>query len=145
MCSQCNCQSLPTACVYAQSLSRVQLSVTPWTVTCQALLSMGFFRQELLGILGIFLEYCHFLLQGSPTQGWNPHLLRPLHWQAESLPVSHLGSPLPTIPAGNAILLQVFEHLPNLSFLERVRLCSSALVYHSILVSLWAIQTLTKE
>ena len=30
----------------AQSLSRVRLFVTPWTVTRQALLSMGFSRQE---------------------------------------------------------------------------------------------------
>ena len=29
-------------------------SATPWSVACQASLSMGFFRQE----------YCHFLLQG---------------------------------------------------------------------------------
>ena len=29
-----------------QSLSRVQLFVTPWTVTHQTPLSMGFFRQE---------------------------------------------------------------------------------------------------
>ena len=34
---------------------------------------------------------CHFLLQGIfPTQGSNPHLL---YWQADSLPLSHLGSP----------------------------------------------------
>ena len=34
---------------------------------------------------------CHFLLQGIlPTQGSNPHLL---HWQADSLPLSHQGSP----------------------------------------------------
>ena len=34
---------------------------------------------------------CHFLLQRIfPTQGSNPHLL---HWQADSLPLSHLGSP----------------------------------------------------
>ena len=33
---------------------------------------------------------CHFLLQGIfPTQGWNPHLL---HWQVDSLPLSHQGS-----------------------------------------------------
>ena len=31
---------------HAQSLSRVQLSATPWTVACQAPLSMGFRRQE---------------------------------------------------------------------------------------------------
>ena len=33
-------------CVHAQSLSRVQLCVTPWTVAHQAPLSMGFPRQE---------------------------------------------------------------------------------------------------
>ena len=34
---------------------------------------------------------CHFLLQGIfPTQAWNPHLL---HWQVDSLPLRHLGSP----------------------------------------------------
>ena len=37
---------------------------------------------------------CHFLLEGIfPTQGLNPHLLRLLHWQADSLPLSHLGGP----------------------------------------------------
>ena len=34
----------------------------------------------------------HFLLQGIfPTQRWNTRLV---HWQADSLPLSHLGSPL---------------------------------------------------
>ena len=33
-------------CVLAQSLSCVQLFVTPWTVACQAALSMGFPKQE---------------------------------------------------------------------------------------------------
>ena len=37
---------------------------------------------------------CHSLLQGIfLTQGSNLHLLRLLHWQADSLPLSHLGSP----------------------------------------------------
>ena len=48
---------------------------------------MGFSRQE----------YCsglHFLLQGIfQTQGSNLCLLRLLHWQADSLPLYHLGSP----------------------------------------------------
>ena len=36
---------------------------------------------------------CHFLLQGIfPTQGLNLHLLCLLLWQADSLPLSHLGS-----------------------------------------------------
>ena len=32
--------------VFVQSLSCVRLLVTPWTVACQAPLSMGFSRQE---------------------------------------------------------------------------------------------------
>ena len=37
---------------------------------------------------------CHFLLQGiCPTQGLNPSLLCLLHWQADSWPLNHLGSP----------------------------------------------------
>ena len=36
---------------------------------------------------------CHSLLQGIfPTQGSNLHLWHLLHWQADSLPLSHLGS-----------------------------------------------------
>ena len=33
-------------CVHAQLLSHVQLFATPWTIECQAALSMGLFRQE---------------------------------------------------------------------------------------------------
>ena len=65
-------------------LSCVQLFVTPQTVARQAPLSMGFFRQGYwsglpLPTQGIFL-----------SQGLNLCLL---HWQADSLPLSHLGSP----------------------------------------------------
>ena len=43
-----------------------------------------------------------FLLQGIfPTQGLNPHLLCLLHWQADSLPLSHLGSPFKNRNANN--------------------------------------------
>ena len=36
---------------------------------------------------------CHFLLQGMfPAQGSNPCLMQLLHWQVDSLPLSHLGS-----------------------------------------------------
>ena len=36
---------------------------------------------------------CHFLPQGIfSTQGSNPYLLHLLHWQADSLPLSHLGT-----------------------------------------------------
>ena len=41
---------------------------------------------------------CHFLLQGIfPTQGLNLHLLHLQHWQADSLPLSLLGSPYYTL------------------------------------------------
>ena len=33
-------------CMYARSLSPIQLFAIPWTVSCQALLSMEFSRQE---------------------------------------------------------------------------------------------------
>ena len=37
---------------------------------------------------------CHSLLQGIvPTQSLKPSLLHLLHWQADSLPLPHLGSP----------------------------------------------------
>ena len=36
----------PPGCICVKSLSRVQLFVTLWAVACQALLSMGFSRQE---------------------------------------------------------------------------------------------------
>ena len=54
----------------------------PWTVTCQAPLSMGFPRQE----------YWSGLPFPSPRDllnlGINSNLL---HWQADSLPLSHQG------------------------------------------------------
>ena len=38
---------------------------------------------------------CHFLLQGIfPTQGLNLRLFHLLRWQVDSLPLSHLGSPI---------------------------------------------------
>ena len=44
-------------CVYVQSLSFVWLSVTPWTVACQAPLSMGLSRQKYWsGLPNFFLQ-----------------------------------------------------------------------------------------
>ena len=58
-----------------QSLSRVPLFVTPWTVARQAPLSMGSPGKN----TGVS---CHSLPQGIfLTQGQNPCLL---HWQADS-------------------------------------------------------------
>ena len=67
-----------------QSLSRVRLFATPWTVAHQAPPPMGFSRQD----TGVG---CHFLLQGIfPTQGSNPGLP---HYRQMLCPLSHQGSP----------------------------------------------------
>ena len=56
--------------------------------SCKFPLSMGFSSRN----TGVD---CHALLQGIfPTQGLNPHLLHPLHWQAGSLPLAPPGNPL---------------------------------------------------
>ena len=73
-------EKLLYACMHAQSLSRVQLFVTPWTVAHQAPLSMGFFRQE----------YWTGLSFPSPGDLPNPGI-EPASpaLQADSLPLSH--------------------------------------------------------
>ena len=71
--------------MYDQLFNRVQLFVAPWTVTCQAPLSMGFFRQEYWGGLP-FPSPRHLpdslIETGSPA------------WQADSLLLSNLGGHL---------------------------------------------------
>ena len=66
------------------SHSVVSDSATPWTVACQAPLSMGFSRQEYWSGLP-FPPSRTFL-----TQGLTPHLL---HWQTDSLPLEPPGKP----------------------------------------------------
>ena len=61
--------------------------MTPWTIAHQAPLSMGFCSKN----TGMS---CHFLQKGFfQSQGSNLSLLLLCHWQADSLPLSHLGSP----------------------------------------------------
>ena len=58
-----------------------------WIVVSHSPLSMEFSRWE-------YWKDCHFLLQGIfPAQGLNLCLLHLLHWQMNSLPQHHLGSP----------------------------------------------------
>ena len=65
----------------------VQLFVTLWTVACQALLSMGFSRQE-------HWSGSYALLRGIfPAQGSNPSLQ---HWPVGSLLLAPPGKPLHT-------------------------------------------------
>ena len=62
--------------------------VTPWTVAHWLLCAWNFPGKN----TGVG---CHFQLQGSfLTQGLNPCLFHFLHWQVDSLPLRHLGSPL---------------------------------------------------
>ena len=75
----------PSLCVFAQSLIHVQLFATPWTVAHWAPLSIGFLRQE--NRSGLPSPPPGDL----PKPGINPRLLRVLHWQADSLSLSHLG------------------------------------------------------
>ena len=72
---------------HCPGLSHIWLFRTPWMVARQAPLSMGFPSKN--------TEVdCRFLLYGIfPTQGSNLGLLHLLHWQVDSLPLSHLGSP----------------------------------------------------
>ena len=74
-----------TCVPYTQLLSCVQLFATPWTVQPTRLLCLWNSPGKNTGV------GCHFLLQWIfPVQRLNPHLLCLLHWQACSLPLSHL-------------------------------------------------------
>ena len=76
-------------CVCAKSLQSDMTLCDPVDHAHQCPLSMGFSRKEYWsGGVG-----CCALLQGLfPTQGWNPHLIHLLHWQAGSLPLVPTGS-----------------------------------------------------
>jgi len=70
--------------VWDQALSHIELFATPWTVACQAPLSMKFFQARILGWVAI-----SFPRGFSRPQDYNPHVL---HWQVDSLLLSHLES-----------------------------------------------------
>ena len=70
-----------------QIICSVAQFVTPWTAALQAPLCMELFSQKCW-------RGSHFLLQGIfLSQESNLYVLHPLHCQADSLLVSHLGSP----------------------------------------------------
>ena len=77
-----------------------QLRVCSFTQPCLTLCDHTVCSPPGSSVHGIFPSKdtgvgCHFLLQGIfLTQGSNPSLLHLLHWQAESLPLSHLGKHL---------------------------------------------------
>ena len=69
------------------SVSHLQLFVNPLTVACQAPLSMEFSMQKYWS--GLPFPTPWFF----PAPESNPHHLHLLHWQGNSLPLCHLGSP----------------------------------------------------
>ena len=77
---------LPWLVMCARVLSCVRLFATPWTVARQAPLSIGFSRQEYWSRLPFPIPRDLYHLGIEPE---SPHLL---HWLANSLPLSHLGS-----------------------------------------------------
>ena len=82
---------------------------TPWTVVCQAPLSMRFPRKNTT--VGH-----HLLLQGIfLTQGMNPRLL---HWQVDSLPLCYQGSSIFELP------LDYYVNVGRLLFLKPNILCT---------------------
>ena len=88
-----------TAVCCAQSLYRVRVFATPWTVAHQALLSMGFSRQE----------YWSELPCCSPRDLPNPGIKpRSPALQADSLPSEPLGKPKNTGVGSLSLLQQIF-------------------------------------
>ena len=80
-------QTLPSS-YHAWSLSRAQLFATPWTVACQAPLSVGFSRQE------SWRELLFPSLGDFPNPGIKPASpVSPVR-QADSSPLSRWGRPL---------------------------------------------------
>ena len=75
------------AVLCGQMPSCVQFFVTPWTVACQAPLSMGFSRQE-------YWSGLPCLPPGDlPNPGIKPESLMSPALQVDSLPLSHRKSP----------------------------------------------------
>ena len=72
----------------AHSFSCIRPSVTPWTITCQAPLSMGFSRQEYWRGVAIFSS------RGSSRPGTESTNPASPALAVDSLPLSHLGSPV---------------------------------------------------
>ena len=93
-----DCSSI-VCCSFSHSVGS-SFSATQWTVAPQTPLSTEFPRKN----TGVG---CHFLLQGIfPNQGSNMHLL---YWQQDSLPLSHLGSPIAVLLLTTTYTLIVFS------------------------------------
>ena len=85
--SQCHSSTAEVTCTMLRVLGRARLSATPRSVAA----SFPFLWNCPGKDTG---ESCHLFLQGVfLTPGLNPCLSHLLHWQADSSPLCHLGSP----------------------------------------------------
>ena len=75
-------------CMHAKSLSHVQLFVSPWTVACQAPLSMGILQARILDCINVPSS------SGSsqPRDQTGVSSAHP-HWQVGSSPLTPPGKP----------------------------------------------------
>ena len=96
---------------------------------------------------------CHFFLQEIfPTQGSNPCLLWFLHWQAHSLPLSHLASVKITIPTSAEAMHGFWQIWVNLdmSLMAKVGMgmwhgkCMMVFIGHDVSGSVLFVFTLSK-
>ena len=86
--------------------SCVQPFSTPWTLACQASLSMGFPRQE-------YLSGLPFPPLGDlPDPGTEPHLFYLLHWQAGPFPVAPPGKLCKRVGPDKAHVVDFFHVIP---------------------------------
>ena len=84
-----------------KSLSHVRIFETPWTVACQAPVSMGFPSQE-------YWSGCYFFLQGIfLIQGLNPRLQHLLNWKADFFTIEPSGKP----PLWHIVIAQLLSHV----------------------------------
>ena len=93
------CQMLLISWCVLSHFSHVWLSVTLWTVACQAPLSMGFSRQEYWSGLPCPPP------EGLPNPGIEPMSPMAPALQADSLPLSHWGSPSILVPHNKKIII----------------------------------------
>ena len=101
-------------CLHVLGCSLVLNSASSWIAACQAPLSVGLPGKN----TGVG---CHLLLQGIlPTQGSNPHFL---HWQVDSLPLSHLGHPssITYISLNSQVCLQKFYKTASHEYINYLR------------------------
>ena len=106
--SVCVCVCVCARARVCAKLLHIQLFATPWTVAHQSPLSMGFSRQE-------YWSGLPFPAPGNlPNPGIEPASVASPALQADSLPLSHWGSPTSSLSRIYSLLTQPHLHLVQL-------------------------------